>query len=72
MVDGGVLQLIGQWLIAPVVEPSQEGMPPTVKRNDRGKPQGGVQSPLLANVYLHWFDQALSGWTDRHSGPRRN
>src|SRR5205814_2001200 len=29
---------------------------PTVRRNDRGTPQGGVLSPLLANIYLHWFD----------------
>jgi len=30
-----------------------------VKRNDRGTPQGGVLSPLLANVYLHWFDHVF-------------
>jgi len=56
VVDGTVLGLIRQWLAAPVVEPSQDGKPPTVKRNERGTPQGGVLSPLLANVYLHWFD----------------
>lgn len=56
VVDGSVLQLIKQWLRAPVVEPAKEGNPPTVQRNDRGTPQGGVLSPLLANLYLHWFD----------------
>jgi RNA-directed DNA polymerase len=56
VVDGSVLGLIRQWLNAPVMEPSQDGQPPTVRRNDRGTPQGGVLSPLLANVYLHWFD----------------
>jgi RNA-directed DNA polymerase len=30
-----------------------------VRRNGRGTPQGGVLSPLLANVYLHWFDRAF-------------
>jgi RNA-directed DNA polymerase len=56
VVDGSVLGLIRQWLQAPVVEPSQEGKPPTVRRNTQGTPQGGVLSPLLANLYLHWFD----------------
>ena len=60
VVDGSVLGLIRQWLRAPVAEgPSSEGGPPTVKRNDRGTPQGGVLSPLLANIYLHWFDYAF-------------
>lgn len=59
VVDGSVLGLIGQWLNAPVVEPPRDGGPPTVRRNDRGTPQGGVLSPLLANVYLHWFDHVF-------------
>jgi RNA-directed DNA polymerase len=59
VVDGSVLGLLRMWLQAPVVEPSQDGQPPTVKRNDKGTPQGGVISPLLANVYLHWFDKAF-------------
>lgn len=57
VVDGSVLKLIKQWLRAPVVEAAKEGNPPTVRRKDRGTPQGGVLSPLLANVYLHWFDR---------------
>ena len=59
VVDGAILGLIRQWLRAPVVEPSSQGGPPTVKRNGKGTPQGGVLSPLLANVYLHWFDRAF-------------
>src|SRR5437667_723658 len=63
VVDGAVLGLIRQWLNAPVVEPPKEkGTPPTVGRNQRGTPQGGVLSPLLANIYLHWFDRAFHLW----------
>jgi RNA-directed DNA polymerase len=65
VVDGAVLGLIRQWLKAPVVEPPQGGKPPSVRRNDRGTPQGGVLSPLLANVYLHWFDHLFQ----RGDGP---
>jgi RNA-directed DNA polymerase len=65
VVDGSVLGLIRQWLKAPVREPSQEGKPPRVRRNDRGTPQGGVLSPLLANIYLHWFDHLFQ----RADGP---
>jgi len=65
VVDGSVLGLIRQWLNAPVVEPPKDGQPPTVKRNERGTPQGGVLSPLLANVYLHWFDHVF----ERTDGP---
>lgn len=65
VVDGSVLGLMRQWLKAPVVEPSQDGKPPTVRRNDRGTPQGGVLSPLLANIYLHWFDHLFQ----RADGP---
>jgi RNA-directed DNA polymerase len=65
VVDGSVLELIRQWLKAPVVESSKEGKPPSVHRNDRGTPQGGVLSPLLANIYLHWFDHLFQ----RADGP---
>lgn len=56
--DGGVLKLIKMWLAAPIVE-EKEGkkLPPT--KNDQGTPQGGVISPLLANIYLHWFDKVF-------------
>jgi RNA-directed DNA polymerase len=60
IVDGAVLGLIRQWLNAPVVEPPKDkGQPPTIGRNDKGTPQGGVLSPLLANIYLHWFDRVF-------------
>jgi RNA-directed DNA polymerase len=60
--DRSVLRLIRMWLEAPVVEPpEQPGGKPTVRRNQTGTPQGGVISPLLANIYLHWFDKVFHG-----------
>jgi RNA-directed DNA polymerase len=60
VVDSSVLKLIRLWLEAPVAEPSDKpGNQPRIKRNDKGTPQGGVISPLLANIYLHWFDKAF-------------
>ena len=60
VVDSSVLKLIRMWLEAPVVEPPDKpGGKPTIRRNDRGTPQGGVISPLLANIYLHWFDKVF-------------
>ena len=60
--DGSVLRLMGMWLKAPVVEPPERpGGKPTVRRNTTGTPQGGVISPLLANIYLHWFDKVFHG-----------
>jgi RNA-directed DNA polymerase len=59
IVDGSVLRLIRQWLEAPVVETNEKGKSPKVTRNDKGTPQGGVISPLLANLYLHWFEVVL-------------
>ena len=63
VVDGAVLGLIRAWLNAPVVEPPDEekGGRPKIGRNKQGTPQGGVISPLLANIYLHWFDKAFHG-----------
>ena len=68
VVDGRVLALIGQWLDAPVVEAPDDKKgkgPPRVQRRKEGTPQGGVLSPLLANIHLHWFDRAFHG----KSGP---
>jgi len=52
IVDSRVLKLIRMWLTAPVWEP---GKPMQGTRG--GTPQGGVISPLLANIYLNWFDK---------------
>jgi group II intron reverse transcriptase/maturase len=54
--DGVLLRLIGKWLNAGA---SEDGR---ITRPDSGSPQGGVVSPILANVYLHevldlWFEQ---------------
>jgi len=56
VVDGSVLRLIRQWLKAPVQEEDERGKK-RIRRNRSGTPQGGVISPLLANIYLHWFDR---------------
>jgi len=50
--DRRVLKLLRSWLRAGVL--TSEG----VQRSVAGTPQGGVISPLLANIYLHAFDQA--------------
>jgi RNA-directed DNA polymerase len=57
VVDRSVLKLIRMWLETPVVEPGEEGKPERWSRPRKGSPQGGVISPLLSNVYLHWFDK---------------
>jgi RNA-directed DNA polymerase len=57
--DRSVLKLIRMWLEAPVMEPQGGGSPPKVSRNKKGTPQGGVISPLLSNLYLHWFDKVF-------------
>jgi group II intron reverse transcriptase/maturase len=51
--DGVLLRLIGKWLNAGVMEDGR------VYRPDAGTPQGGVISPLLANIYLH---EVLDEW----------
>ena len=58
--DRQVLHLIRLWLTAPVIEKDEQGRT-TRKRPDKGTPQGGVISPLLANLYLHWFDKVFHG-----------
>jgi RNA-directed DNA polymerase len=55
--DRMVLKLIRLWLEAPVIEETEEG--PKSTRPEQGTPQGGVISPLLANIYLHWFDKCF-------------
>jgi group II intron reverse transcriptase/maturase len=58
VVDGVLLRLIGKWLNAGVLEDG------AVSRPEAGTPQGGVISPLLANIYLHtvldeWFEREV-------------
>lgn len=57
--DRSVLKLIRMWLKTPVVESASGGGSPKVSRNKKGTPQGGVISPLLSNIYLHWFDKVF-------------
>ena len=62
VVDRSVLKMIRMWLEAPVVERSEgRGGGGTGNRTKKGTPQGGVISPLLANLYLHWFDALFYG-----------
>jgi RNA-directed DNA polymerase len=62
VVDRSVLRLIRMWLEAPVVERSEgQGGGSKWSRPKKGTPQGGVASPLLANLYLHWFDALFYG-----------
>jgi RNA-directed DNA polymerase len=66
--DRSVLRLIRMWLEAPVMERSKgQGGGITWSRPKKGTPQGGVASPLLANLYLHWFDTLFH----RPHGPAR-
>ena len=64
IVDRQVLKLIRMWLKAPSVERTKDGKSNIVKPT-RGTPQGGVISPLLSNIYLHWFDKVFH----RRDGP---
>jgi len=57
--DRNVLHLIRQWLKSQVVEGNGTGGMKISGRPKQGTPQGGVISPLLANVYLHWFDKVF-------------
>lgn len=56
IVDRSVLRLIKLWLKAPVIEEDDQGKRQSPRKTTQGTPQGGVISPLLANLYLHWFD----------------
>jgi len=58
--DGVLLRLIGKWLNAGVLEDGAISYP------EEGTPQGGVVSPLLANVYLHYV---LDVWFERDVKP---
>jgi RNA-directed DNA polymerase len=59
--DGVLLRLIGKWLQAGVLEDG------TWTTTEAGSPQGGVISPVLANVYLHYV---LDVWFEHEVKPR--
>lgn len=59
--DGVLLRLIGKWLKAGVMEEGVHSTP------EAGTPQGGVISPLLANIYLHYV---LDEWFAQEVKPR--
>jgi RNA-directed DNA polymerase len=61
--DGVLLRLIGKWLHAGVLEAGQIHYP------EAGTPQGGVVSPILANIFLH---DVLDVWFEREVKPRLN
>jgi group II intron reverse transcriptase/maturase len=59
--DGVVRRMIDKWLKAGVLDEGQ------LRRSDVGTPQGGVISPMLANVFLHYV---LDEWFAAEVGPR--
>ena len=64
VVDRHLLHLLKMWLKTPVEERNDQGKRHMSggKRSTRGTPQGGVISPLLANIYMHRF---LRAWRER-------
>jgi len=64
--DRRILTLLRMWLQCPIIDTDEHDQ----KRRTRptqGTPQGGVISPLLANLYLHWFEKSFY----RSDGPGR-
>jgi RNA-directed DNA polymerase len=64
--DRSVLTLIRMWLECPIIETDEQGRTHAT-RPKQGVPQGGSLSPLLANLYLHWFEKQFY----RSDGPGR-
>jgi RNA-directed DNA polymerase len=56
--DGSILGLVKRFLKAPIVE--EKSGKRTIQPNERGTPQGGVISPLLANLYLNSLDHGVN------------
>ena len=67
IVDKHMLHLVQMWLKVPVEERDETGKKRRTggKGNDRGTPQGGVISPLLANLYMN---RMLKGWKQTQRG----
>lgn len=61
--DGALLRLIGKWLRAGIMEEDGRVIHPQT-----GTPQGGIVSPVLANIYLHY---ALDLWFERVIKPKQ-
>lgn len=61
VIDRSVVKLIEMWLKAGAMEEMK------IRKETTGTPQGGVISPLLANLYLHWLD---STWEKKTFGKR--
>jgi group II intron reverse transcriptase/maturase len=59
--DGVIRRAIGKWLNAGILEDG------SLRHPETGSPQGGVISPLLANIYLH---EVLDKWFEREVKPR--
>jgi group II intron reverse transcriptase/maturase len=59
--DPGIIRLIGKWLNAGVLEGQD------IINTETGTPQGGVISPLLANICLHYI---MDEWFERDVQPR--
>jgi RNA-directed DNA polymerase len=64
--DRSVLALIRKWLKCPLIEGDGQGGDKATKPK-QGTPQGGVISPLLANIFLHELDRQFYG----SKGPSR-
>lgn len=67
IVDKHMLHLVKMWLKVPVEEEDETGKKRLTggQGNDRGTPQGGVVSPLLANLYMN---RMLKGWRNTKRG----
>ncbi len=65
--DRSFLRLIRLWLESPVIEKDERGNDRRT-RPKQGTPQGGVISPLLANIYLNELDRAFYGPLGPHVG----
>jgi RNA-directed DNA polymerase len=62
VVDSAMLALVKRFLEAPIIDDRDGGRP---RRPRQGTPQGGVISPLLANVYLHLLDRSFRRRVER-------
>lgn len=58
--DGAILKLVKQFLRVPAVEREKRGKERWYPNDKKGVPQGGVISPLLANLYLDKLDKAVN------------